>query len=144
MFCKKRLVFSRTFIKFTGKHLCQSLLLNKVRPATLLKKRLWHRCFLVNFVKFLRTLFLTEHLWWLLLTLYKPVIIFAFLQNLLVQSCKKEFKIALLIWFLKLQLSTSPSLYMVFWHLYFSSSGSCLKLMKRYSEQLQSVHLVFS
>ena len=28
------------------------------RPVTLLKKRLWHRCFPVNFVKFLRTLFL--------------------------------------------------------------------------------------
>ena len=34
--------------KFTGKHLCQSLFFNKVaglRPATLLKKRLGHRCF---------------------------------------------------------------------------------------------------
>ena len=39
----------------------------KAQPATLLKKRLWHSCFPVNFVKFLRTLFLTEHLWWLLL-----------------------------------------------------------------------------
>ena len=29
--------------------------------------RLWHRCFPVNFAKFLRTPFLTEHLWWLLL-----------------------------------------------------------------------------
>ena len=35
--------------------------------ATLLKKRLWHRCFPVNFAKFLRTPFFTEHLWWLLL-----------------------------------------------------------------------------
>ena len=32
-----------------------------------LKKRLWHRWFPVNFAKFLRTPFLTEHLWWLLL-----------------------------------------------------------------------------
>ena len=41
--------------------LCQSLFLNKatgLRPATLLKKKLWHRCFPVNFAKFLRTLFL--------------------------------------------------------------------------------------
>ena len=37
--------------------------------ATLLKKRLWHRCFPVNFVKFLRTPFLTERLWWLFLLL---------------------------------------------------------------------------
>ena len=37
------------------------------RPATLLKKRLWHRCFPVNFVKFLRTPFYKERLWWLLL-----------------------------------------------------------------------------
>ena len=59
----------RSFMKFTGKHLCQSLFFNKVaglRP-TLLKKRLWHRCFPVNFVAFLRTPFFTENLWWLLL-----------------------------------------------------------------------------
>ena len=37
------------------------------KPATLLKKRLWHRCFPVNFVKFLRTPFFMEHLRWLLL-----------------------------------------------------------------------------
>ena len=30
----------------------------RLRPATLLKKRLWHWCFLVNFVKFLGTPFL--------------------------------------------------------------------------------------
>ena len=31
--------------------------------CTLLKKRLWHRCFPVNFAKFLRTPFIIEHLW---------------------------------------------------------------------------------
>ena len=36
-------------------------------PATSLKKRLWYRCFPVNFVKFLRTPFVIEHLRWLLL-----------------------------------------------------------------------------
>ena len=67
-FCKKAIL--RNLTKFTGKHLCQSLFFNKVaglRPATLLKKRLWHRCFPVNFVKFLRAPFYTEHLRWLLL-----------------------------------------------------------------------------
>ena len=57
----------RNFAKFTGKHLCQSLFFNKVaglRPATLLKKRLWYRCFSVNFAKFLGTSFLTKHLQW--------------------------------------------------------------------------------
>ena len=59
----------RNFLKFTGKHLCQSLFFTKVAgqsPATLLKERLWHRCFPVDFVKFLRTPFYIEHLWWLL------------------------------------------------------------------------------
>ena len=68
VFCKKGVL--RRFTKFTRKHLCQSLLFNRVaglRPATLLKKRLWHRCFPVNFVKFLRTSFHIEHLRWLLL-----------------------------------------------------------------------------
>ena len=41
-----------------------------LRPATLLKKRLWHSCFPVNFVKFLRTPLLTEHLWKLLLLIH--------------------------------------------------------------------------
>ena len=52
--------------KFTGKHQCQSLFFKKVaalRTATLLKKRLRHRCFPVNFTKFLRTPFFTVHLW---------------------------------------------------------------------------------
>ena len=48
----------RNFTKFTGKHLCQSLFLNKVAGL---------RRVPVNFVKFLRTSFLIEHLWWLFL-----------------------------------------------------------------------------
>ena len=51
----------KNFAKLTGKHLCQSFFFNKVallKPATLLKKILWHGCFPVNFAKFLRTLFL--------------------------------------------------------------------------------------
>ena len=50
--------------KFTGKHLYQSLFFNKVaglRPATLLKKRLWHRCFPLNFGKFSRAPFYRTH-----------------------------------------------------------------------------------
>ena len=35
--------------------------------ATLLKKRLWHRCFSMNFAKFSRKTFFIEHIWWLLL-----------------------------------------------------------------------------
>ena len=44
--------------------------LQHLRPATLLKKRLWHRCLPVNSEKFLRTPFLTEHLRSLLLKRY--------------------------------------------------------------------------
>ena len=61
VFFKKSVL--RNFAKFIGKHLRQNLVYNKVAdPATLLKKRLWHRWFPVNFAKFLRTPFLTEHL----------------------------------------------------------------------------------
>ena len=58
MFCKKDVL--RNFTKFTEKYLFQSLFFNKVAsltPVTLLKKGRWHRFFVVNFVKFLRTLF---------------------------------------------------------------------------------------
>ena len=41
----------RNFTKFTWKHLCQNLFFNEVAG-------LWHKCFPVNFVKFLRAPFL--------------------------------------------------------------------------------------
>ena len=62
MFYKKGVL--RNFTKFTGKHLCQSLFFNKVaglRPASLSKKRLWHRCFPVLCEISKNTVF-TEHL----------------------------------------------------------------------------------
>ena len=58
VFCKKGVLGN--FVKFTGKHLCQSHFSNNVAglsPATLLKKRPWHRCLPVNFAKILRTPF---------------------------------------------------------------------------------------
>ena len=38
-----------------------------LKPTTLLRKRVWHRCYPVNFAKFLRTSFLTEHLCWMII-----------------------------------------------------------------------------
>ena len=70
VFCRKGAL--RIFAKFTEKNLCQSLFLNKVadlRPATLLNKRLWHKCFPVNFANFLRTFVLLKHLRRLLLNI---------------------------------------------------------------------------
>ena len=49
----------KNITNFTGKNLYQSLLFNTVagmRPATLSKKRLWQRCFPLNFAKVLKTL----------------------------------------------------------------------------------------
>ena len=54
--CKKGVL--KDFTKFLGKHLWQSLFFNKIavlRPVTLLKKKLWHMCFPVSVMKFLRT-----------------------------------------------------------------------------------------
>ena len=59
--CSVRKGVLRNFSKFTGKQLYQSLYFDKVaglEPATLIKWRLLHRCFPVNFTKFLRTPFL--------------------------------------------------------------------------------------
>ena len=42
----------------------EDLLLKGQLVFFLLKKRLWHSCFPVNFAKFLRTSFFKEHLWW--------------------------------------------------------------------------------
>ena len=56
--CSIRKGIFKSFARFTGKHLCQSLLFNNIaglRLATLLKKRLWDRCFPLNFAKILRS-----------------------------------------------------------------------------------------
>ena len=68
VFCKKRC--SQKFRKIHRKTPVPEALFCTVaglEPATLLKKRLWHKSFPVNFAKFLRTPFLTEQIWWLLL-----------------------------------------------------------------------------
>ena len=95
----------RNFTKFTGKHLRHSLFFNKVaslRHATLLKKRLWHRCFPMNFAKSLKTTFFTEHLRRLLLIInvwqcskYTSTIIFEYLID---WRLKLEYKVHCAIW----------------------------------------------
>ena len=58
----------KNFTKLTRKHLLQSLFLNGVLGhATLLKKRLWHRCLPVNFAKTLKTPVLKNICEWLFL-----------------------------------------------------------------------------
>ena len=54
------------FAIFKGNHMCWSHFLIKLQ-ATLLKKRLQYRYVPGNIAKFLRTAFVTEHFWWLLL-----------------------------------------------------------------------------
>ena len=83
----------RNFAKFTGKHLCQSLIFNKVaglrqtlewqrrlsplclRSATLLKKKLWHRCFPVYFCEISKNTVFTGHLWAPASLIWEPFLI---------------------------------------------------------------------
>ena len=53
--CSKRKGVFRNFPKFTGKHLFNNV--TGLRLATLLKKRLWHRCFPVKCEIFKKTFF---------------------------------------------------------------------------------------
>ena len=72
MFCKKGVL---TIPQNSEESTCArvsfsiKLQISALRPRTLLKWRLWHRCFLVNLAKFLRSAFFIEHLWWLFLNL---------------------------------------------------------------------------
>ena len=80
--CSLKKVFLKDFTKSTGKQLCWSLFFSKVSgliPATLLKRRLQQRCFPTNFVKFFRTPFLQNTLWWF----------FHFAIHLTVSFCKE-------------------------------------------------------
>ena len=74
--CSIKKAVLQNLIKFTGKHLCQNLFSNKVadlNSATLLKNRLWHRCFPLNFAKFLRKSFLQNTSGRLLLAFMKSL-----------------------------------------------------------------------
>ena len=81
IFTKKRVV--KSFAKFTGKHLCRR------RPETLLRKRIWHRYFPVNFTKFSKNIFFIEHFQVpsLLLLLESPIFWGFFLQTYLMDIC---------------------------------------------------------
>ena len=62
----------KKFRRFHRKTPVLESLFNKVaglQACNFITNRLQHRCFPVKFTKFLRTLFLTEHLWWLFLYL---------------------------------------------------------------------------
>ena len=75
VFCEKGVL--KNFTEFTENTSARVSFFNKVaglRSAKSLKKRLWQMCFPVNFVKFLRTPFYKEHLWWLLLNILKDTL----------------------------------------------------------------------
>ena len=59
----------------------------QLRPANLLKKRLWDRCFPVNFPKFVKAAFFIEHLRLLLLTLALTHYYFAVTSLLVCDHC---------------------------------------------------------
>ena len=89
----------KNFAKFTEKHLYQSLLFNKaanLRPATLVKKRLWHRCFLIDFAKFLRISFFIEQLWWLLQ--HNLMILFCFVATFPYHLKKLSHDLRMIFW----------------------------------------------
>ena len=88
-----------------------------IRRHHLLKKRPWHRCFPVNFAKFLRTPFFTENLWWLLLDILHDLrMIILVLQPVCIILLKMSLLKAFVRYFLT--------------NLYFSPNDSPSKTMK--------------
>ena len=73
-----------------------------------IKKRLWHRCFPVNFATFLRTPFLTEHLRWLLLTVYWKISCLSSLNFHLAKELLKLLKLFSFSYFLIPMLNKNP------------------------------------
>ena len=116
MLCKKDVL--RNFAKFTGKHLCQSLFFNK---------RIWHRCFPMNFANLLRTPFFIEPLWLLLL---KPVIWFHL--HVLISTC---FFLVILISFLTRFYSILPYFWLIF-NWFWSMLGLLLTVSTRFCSVL--------
>ena len=57
--------------EYSEENTCVGVSFNKIpgfQAYNFIKKRLQQKCFLLNIAKFLKTVFLIEHLWWLLLS----------------------------------------------------------------------------
>ena len=63
----------KSFTKYTGKHLSQSLFFNKVEACNLVKKETQAQVVSREFCEIFKNTFFTEHLQWLLLQLAKTV-----------------------------------------------------------------------
>ena len=76
-YCKREAVIQRCSVKAVFLKISQNSQENTCARVSFLiklqlKKRLWHRCFLVNIAKLLRTPILIKHLWWLPLVILGP------------------------------------------------------------------------
>ena len=74
-FCKKRVAL-KNLAKFTEKHMCQSLLFNKVAG---LKKQTLAQVFSCEFCEIFKNIYSEEYLWWLLLNEFWTHVWVAFL-----------------------------------------------------------------
>ena len=72
--CSIKVRVLKNFPSLTGKDLCLSLLLIKLKASHFSLKRLQHRCFPVKYAKYLRTHFFTEHLRWLPLNIFRILV----------------------------------------------------------------------
>ena len=89
--CSIREGVFKIFAKLTGKHPYQSVFVNKVAglsPETLLKTRLWHKCFPVNCGKFIRALLLQYNSGRLFLDFFRSIVKLP--VHLLKESLSKE------------------------------------------------------
>ena len=74
----------KDFVKLTGKYLCRSLsLITLQSAASFFKTRPRHRCFILNFVNFVKRTFLQNNFGWLHLSLWN---VFAIPINLILFS----------------------------------------------------------
>ena len=64
----------KNFLKVSQEKSCIRDSCRAVKVSKFIQNRLQHRCFPVKLVKFLRTPFPTEHLWWVLLKSRKLLI----------------------------------------------------------------------
>ena len=100
-------LWKKAFLKISQnlqENTCASVVFNKIaglRSELLLKKRLWHRSFPVNFVKFLRRPFSQNTTGWLLLRFVMPsdfvTLLQIFIIRLSVRKCFVLIFIAIII-----------------------------------------------
>ena len=118
-----------------------------MRPVSLLKKRFWHSCLPVNFPKFLRPPFFTEHLRWFPLYFgldWLRSVQYWLYSALIIECCTPRTRGSLAYNFSKMSINRYNCAKMSIFHYFFGITRFIAVVLSRIMRQWGKVSLILS